>query len=77
MRSSLPWLEPANLARDAWAPDGFAPLPGDTIAIPDEASRRVETVYLCAEPSGDDVTAVAPSAVSWRAAAPAVRSGVE
>lgn len=43
-------------ARDAWAADGFAPLPGDTVSLPDDERGRVETVYLCAEPSGDDVT---------------------
>jgi len=46
----------AGGARDAWAPDGFAPLPGDTVAIPGEEPGRVETVYLCAEPSGGDLT---------------------
>ena len=42
--------------RDAWATDGFAPLPGDTIAIPGEEPGHVESVYLCAESSGDEVT---------------------
>jgi hypothetical protein len=42
--------------RDAWAVDGFAPVPGDTLALPDGERVTVETVYLCSEPSGDDVT---------------------
>ena len=39
--------------RDAWAVDGFAPLPGDTVSLPGGERGLVETVYLCAEPSGD------------------------
>ena len=51
-------------SRDAWAVDGFAPLPGDTIHLLDSASvlmsgpvpsdvrARVQTVYLCAESNG-------------------------
>jgi hypothetical protein len=46
----------AGGARDAWVVDGFAPLPGDTISLPDDDRGIVETVYLCSEPSGDDVT---------------------
>ena len=43
-------------ARDAWVVDGFAPLPGDTLARPDGGLGAVETVYLCSEPSVDAVT---------------------
>ena len=46
----------AGLARDAWAVDGFAPLPGDAVNLPGAEPGIVETVYLCSEPSGDDVT---------------------
>ena len=46
----------AGVARDAWAIDGFAPLPGDTLDLPGGERVAVETVYLCSEPSGDDVT---------------------
>ena len=42
--------------RDAWAVDGFAPLPSDTVSMPKCDSGTVETVYLCAEPSGTDTT---------------------
>jgi hypothetical protein len=46
--------------RDAWAIDGFAPLPGDVVFLPDamsgnESARTratVETVYLCSESNG-------------------------
>jgi hypothetical protein len=43
-------------ARDAWARDGFAPLPGDTISLPPGDRVAVQTVYLCSEPSGDALT---------------------
>jgi hypothetical protein len=50
-------------SRDAWALDGFAPLPGDTLALPGAMPARpdgergvVATVYLCTETSGEDVT---------------------
>jgi hypothetical protein len=43
-------------ARDAWVVDGFAPLPGDTFGLLDGEPAIVETVYLCAEPSGGDLT---------------------
>lgn len=46
----------AGGARDAWVVDGFAPLPGDTVSLPEDDRGTVETVYLCSEPSGDDVT---------------------
>ena len=36
--------------------DGFAPLPGDAVSLPDGGRGLVETVYLCSEPSGDDLT---------------------
>ncbi len=42
-------------ARDAWVADGFAPLPGDSISLPGGGRGLVETVYLCAEPDGDDL----------------------
>jgi hypothetical protein len=42
--------------RDAWAVDGFAPLPSDTISLHGGNLGIVETVYLCAEPSVGDVT---------------------
>jgi hypothetical protein len=42
--------------RDAWAVDGFAPLPGDAVCLPGGERATVETVYLCAEPGLDDVT---------------------
>jgi hypothetical protein len=45
-----------EFARDAWAVDGFAPLPGDAVSLPGGDRRVVETVYLCSEPSGDDLT---------------------
>ena len=45
-----------GIARDAWATDGFAPLPGDTIALPGDERGIVATVYLCSEPGGHDVT---------------------
>ena len=46
-----------SAARDAWVVDGFAPLPGDTVSLPDDDCGTVETVYLCSETSGDgDVT---------------------
>jgi hypothetical protein len=41
---------------DAWAVDGFAPLPGDTVGLPGDERGLVEAVYLCAEPGGDEVT---------------------
>ena len=45
----------AVTGRDAWAVDGFAPLPGDTVSCR-PGSRRcratVQTVYLCAESNG-------------------------
>ena len=41
--------------RDAWAVDGFAPLPGDAVNLPGGERGLVETVYLCTEPSGDDL----------------------
>jgi hypothetical protein len=43
-------------ARDAWAEDGFGPLPGDTVGLPGGETGLVETVYLCSEPSGDEMT---------------------
>jgi hypothetical protein len=43
-------------ARDAWARDGFGPLPGDTISLPSGDRGTVQTVYLCSEPSGDALT---------------------
>jgi hypothetical protein len=43
------------IARDAWAADGFAPLPGDSINLPGGERGLVGTVYLCAEPDGDDL----------------------
>ena len=46
----------AGVARDAWVVDGFAPLPGDSLAVPGGERGIVETVYLCAEPSGDAIT---------------------
>ena len=39
--------------------EGFAPLPGDAIALPGDKKALVETVYLCSEPAivhGDDPT---------------------
>lgn len=42
--------------RDAWAVDGFAPLPGDTVQLPGpvpaEARATVQTAYLCSESNG-------------------------
>lgn len=46
----------AGVARDAWVVDGFAPLPGDAVNLPGNTPGTVETVYLCSEPSGDDLT---------------------
>jgi hypothetical protein len=43
-------------ARDAWVRDGFAPLPGDSIGLPSGDRGAVQTVYLCSEPSGDELT---------------------
>jgi hypothetical protein len=44
-------------SRDAWARDGFAPLPGDAISLPGGELATAQTVYLCSEPSnGDDLT---------------------
>lgn len=43
-------------ARDAWAVDGFAPLPGDVVGLPGGSRGIVETVYLCSEPGADDLT---------------------
>jgi hypothetical protein len=50
-------------SRDAWAVDGFAPLPGDTVQLPGPSSgpapanarTKVQTVYLCAESNGLDL----------------------
>jgi hypothetical protein len=44
-----------TVPRDAWAADGFAPLPGDGVSLPGGERALVETVYLCAEPDGDDL----------------------
>ena len=41
--------------RDAWAVDGFAPLPGDVVVLPGDVRATVQTVYLCAEASGREV----------------------
>jgi hypothetical protein len=46
----------ATASRDAWAHDGFAPLPGDIVTWPDDQRGTVATVYLCAETSGEDAT---------------------
>ncbi len=40
--------------RDAWATDGFAPVPGDVVLLPGDARGTVEAVYLCAESSVED-----------------------
>ncbi len=45
-----------GMSRDAWAQDGFAPLPGDIVALPNDEQGTIATVYLCAETSGEDVT---------------------
>lgn len=54
-------------SRDAWAVDGFAPLPGDCVQLPSVAppgertstpaptSATVETVYLCSEAAGEQL----------------------
>lgn len=42
--------------RDAWAADGFAPVPGDTLILPGEERATVTTVYLCAEQIGEVTT---------------------
>jgi hypothetical protein len=44
-----------EIARDAWAVDGFGPLPGDTVSLPGGERGLVQTVYLCAEPGGADL----------------------
>lgn len=49
-----------SASRDAWAVDGFAPLPGDHIRLPSSvvdpeqasADAVVQTVYLCSESDG-------------------------
>jgi hypothetical protein len=47
---------PGEAGRDAFATDGFAPLPGDTISLPDDERAIGQTVYLCAEPGIDEVS---------------------
>ena len=57
--TTVPESQPNGPAgRDAWATDGFAPLPGDTVSLPGDERAVVETVYLCAEPNAvdDDLT---------------------
>jgi len=53
---TTPLPSEASVACDAWVVDGFAPLPGDAISLPGGDRGIVETVYLCAEPSGDAIT---------------------